>query len=86
MQKGLKSLQDASVVMQAIRLNMGEVEQLYQQCADLSEVVKPIKDVSRKHQQVMCVWPLGPFKTMQLTHLKLFNPLYVAGHYSGPLR
>ncbi len=38
--------------MQTIRLNMGEVEQLYQQCADLSEVVKPIKDVSRKHQQV----------------------------------
>ncbi len=39
-------------MMQTIHLNMGEVEQLYQQCADLSEVVKPIKDVSRKHQQV----------------------------------
>ncbi|XP_064405775.1 exocyst complex component 3-like isoform X2 [Halichondria panicea] len=51
-QKGLKSLQEASGVMQTIRLNMGEVEQLYQQCADLSEVVKPIKDVSRKHQQL----------------------------------
>ena len=44
------------MVMQEVRESMGEVEQLYQQCADLSEVVKPIKEVNRKHQQVcVCV-------------------------------
>lgn len=32
--------------------SMSEVEQLYQQCADLSDVVRPIKDVNRRHQQV----------------------------------
>ena len=41
-------------------MNMGEVEQLYKQCANLSEVVKPIKDVSRRYQQVcVCVWGGG---------------------------
>lgn len=34
---------------------MSEVEQLYQQCSELSEVVRPIKDVNRRHQQVS-VW------------------------------
>lgn len=32
--------------------SMSEVERLYQQCADLSDVVRPIKDVNRRHQQV----------------------------------
>jgi len=31
---------------------MSEVERLYQQCADLSDVVRPIKDVNRRHQQL----------------------------------
>ena len=35
--------------------SMSEVEQLYQQCSELSEVVRPIKDVNRRHQQVS-VW------------------------------
>ena len=35
---------------------MSEVERLYQQCAELSDVVRPIKDVNRRHQQVcVCV-------------------------------
>ena len=32
--------------------SMNDVEQLFSQCADLSDVVKPIKDVNRRHQQV----------------------------------
>ena len=40
-----------------VQCSMSEVEQLYQQCSELSEVVRPIKDVNRRHQQVS-VWVL----------------------------
>lgn len=41
---------------------MSEVEQLYQQCSELSEVVRPIKDVNRRHQQVsVWVWEYTEF-------------------------
>ena len=51
-QKGLGSLQTAEKVVKEVKESMSEVEHLYQQCADLSEVVRPIKDVNRRHQQV----------------------------------
>lgn len=51
-QKGLQSLQELEKVVKEIKGQMGEVGRLYQDCAELSDVVKPIRDVNRKHQQV----------------------------------
>ncbi len=51
-QKGLQSLQDLEKVVMDIKGHMGDVGRLYQDCAELSDVVKPIRDVNRKHQQV----------------------------------
>jgi hypothetical protein len=51
-QKGLTTLQDLEKIVRDVRGSIGEVESLYQDCAELSDVVKPIRDVNRKHQQV----------------------------------
>lgn len=50
--KGLGSLREAEALVQEVKESTNEVEQLYQQCADLSDVVRPIKDVNRRHQQL----------------------------------
>ena len=51
-QKGLQTLQDLEKVVKDVKSHMGVVGRLYQDCAELSDVVKPIRDVNRKHQQV----------------------------------
>lgn len=51
-QKGLQTLQDLEKVVKEVKVSVGDVEHLYQDCAELSDVVKPIRDVNRKHQQV----------------------------------
>lgn len=50
-QKGLVTLQDLEKIVHEVRASMNDVEHLYQDCAELSDVVKPIRDVNRKHQQ-----------------------------------
>ena len=51
-QKGLRGMKEAEKAVKEIKVSMGEVEQLYQQCSELSEVVRPIKEVNKRHQQV----------------------------------
>ena len=51
-QKGLRGMKEAEKAVKEIKVSMGEVEQLYQDCAELSEVVRPIKEVNKRHQQV----------------------------------
>jgi len=51
-QKGLQTLQELGKVVKEVREEVSEVERLYLDCAELGEVVRPIKDVNRKHQQV----------------------------------
>ena len=51
-QKGLHTLQDLEKTVSEVKSSMGDVERLYQDCAELSDVVKPIKEVNRKHRQV----------------------------------
>ena len=55
-QKGLRGMKEAEKSVKEIKVSMGEVEQLYQQCSELSEVVRPIKEVNKRHQQVCKVW------------------------------
>ena len=51
-QKGLQTLQELGKVVREVREGVSDVEKLYSDCAELSDVVKPIKEVNRKHQQV----------------------------------
>ena len=52
-QKGLRGMKEAEKAVKEIKVSMGEVEQLYQECSELSEVVRPIKEVNKRHQQVI---------------------------------
>lgn len=50
-QKGLQTLQELEKIVHEVKSRVSDVEHLYQDCAELSDVVKPIRDVNRKHQQ-----------------------------------
>ncbi len=52
MQKGLQTLQELGKYVREVKDDVGEVEKLYRDCAELADVVTPIKEVNRKHQQV----------------------------------
>ena len=45
-------MKEAEKAVKEIKTSMGDVEQLYQQCSELSEVIRPIKEVNKRHQQV----------------------------------
>lgn len=51
-QKGLHTLQELEKIVHEVKTSMSDVDSLYQDCAELSDVVKPIREVNRKHQQV----------------------------------
>lgn len=51
-QKGLQTLQELEKIVHDVRGSMIDVGKLYQDCAELSDVVKPIRELNRKHQQV----------------------------------
>eukprot|EP00731_Ephydatia_muelleri_P028444 Em0020g88a len=49
---GLAKLKESEAVIHEIRDKMAEVGHMYKQCAELTEVVNPIKDVNRKYRQL----------------------------------
>ena len=51
-QKGLHTLQELEKIVHEVKSSMSDVDRLYQDCAELSDVVKPIREVNRKHHQV----------------------------------
>lgn len=51
-QKGLCSLQELEKMVRVVREGVNDVEKLYSDCAELSDVVRPIREVNRKHQEV----------------------------------
>ena len=57
-QKGLQTLQELEKTVREVRRTMSDVDTLYQDCAELSDVVNPIKEVNRKHQQVRTFFDL----------------------------
>ena len=58
-QKGLQTFQELEKIVRDVRGSMNDVGTLYQDCGELMDVVKPIKELNKKHQQV---WVMAPSK------------------------
>lgn len=77
----------------SVLYRMAEVGQMYKQCAELTEVVNPIKDVNRKYRQVSGLFLLlAPPMTRLLLHplrvhsfqIMPASPVPVAVSYKPP--
>ena len=79
-------MKEAETAVKDIKVSVGEVEKLYQQCSELSEVIRPIKEVNKRHQQV-CTLRLSsvdvhvrvhvdPSHTISSLSLSYFSPMH----------
>ena len=47
------SVGSSTDVVQDIKRGMNDVEEVYKQCEELSDIISPLKEVNRRYQQVM---------------------------------